>query len=43
MINAEDIEKNLNDIFDKVTDPQEVDLKKTHQILVSLGQSWTNI
>jgi hypothetical protein len=26
-----------------VTDPEEVDLKKTDQILVSLGQSWTNI
>ena len=32
-----------NDVFDEVTDPEEVDLKKTDQILVSLGQSWTNI
>ena len=31
-----------NDVFDEVTDLEEVDLKKTDQILVSLGQSWTN-
>jgi hypothetical protein len=30
-------------VEDEVTDPEEVDLKKTDQILVSLGQSWTNI
>jgi hypothetical protein len=35
--------KTWNDIFEEAIDPEEVDLKKTDQILVSLGQSWTNI
>ena len=29
--------KTWNDVFDEVTDPQEVDLKKTHQILVTVS------
>jgi hypothetical protein len=36
MINAEDTEKNLN-VFDEVIDPEEVDLKKTNQILVTVS------
>ena len=35
--------KTWNDVFEEAIDPEEVNLKKTDQILVSLGQSWTNI
>ena len=36
--------KTWNDVFDELTDPEEVDLKKTDQILVTVSkQSWTNI
>jgi hypothetical protein len=29
--------KTWNDVFDEVTDPEEVDLKKTYQILVTVS------